>query len=384
MTPRFAAPPPKQRSDGREGCKHLADGSSKCNPAAMIVWSDIENEPQVQYLLPVVEACRRRGAQVRVTARDYGSTFELLTARGVAFDRVGAAYGASKSSKVTGLVARTRALRSLMRSGARPDVLISASRAAALAARSLGIPSLVISDYEHANLTVFRWTGSTILHPDVIDSSAYIAAGFKRERVRPFKGLKEDLTFAGIELDAVTPAPLDGSPRAGRVRVLVRPPAEESHYYREASRALYLAALRQLAAQPQAVIVLAPRYARQRDDLAGLEPKNPPIVLERPIPFVCLLASVDLVLCSGGTMLREAAYLGVPAYSLFASELGAVDRHLASIGRAVLLASPDEFARIRIEPTRSFDPLRSNPELVNDLADLIVAGPRACAGSRPA
>ena len=55
-------------------------------------------------------------------------------------------------------------------------------------------------------------------------------------------------------------------------------------------------------------------------------------------------------------MLREAAYLGVPAYSLFASELGAVDRHLASIGRAVLLASPDEFARIRIEPTRSFDP----------------------------
>ena len=186
--------------------------------------------------------------------------------------------------------------------------------------------------------------------------------------------MKEDLTFAGIELDAVAPAPLDGSPRDGWVRVLVRPPAEESHYYREASRALYLAALRQLAAQPQAVIVLAPRYARQRDDLAGLEPKNPPIVLERPIPFVSLLASVDLVLCSGGTMLREAAYLGVPAYSLFASELGAVDRHLASIGRAVLLASPDEFARIRIEPTRSFDPLRSNPELVNDLADLIVAG----------
>jgi predicted glycosyltransferase len=339
----------------------------------VVVWSDIENEPQVQYLLPLAEACRRRGAVVRVTARDYGSTFELLRARDVAFEAVGAAYGASKSSKVRGLAMRTRALRSLMQGGERPDVLISASRAAALAARSLGIPSFVISDYEHANLTVFRWTRSTILHPDVIESSAYIRAGFKQQRLLPFAGLKEDLTFSGIALEAASAAVLDGSPRDSRVRVLVRPPAEESHYYREASRALYLRALRHVASQPQAVIVLAPRYARQRDDLSELEPENVPIVIEHPVPFLSLLRAVDLVLCSGGTMLREAAYLGIPAYSLFASEIGAVDRHLAAIGRAVLLAGPEDLTRIRIEPTREFDPIRRNPGLVDELAELIMA-----------
>jgi predicted glycosyltransferase len=72
-------------------------------------------------------------------------------------------------------------------------------------------------------------------------------------------------------------------------------------------------------------------------------------------------------------MLREAAYLGIPAYSLFASEIGAVDRHLAAIGRAVLLAGPEDLTRIRIEPTREFDPIRRNPGLVDELAELIVA-----------
>ena len=52
----------------------------------------------------------------------------------------------------------------------------------------------------------------------------------------------------------------------------------------------------------------------------------------KAVPFVPLLKAVDLVICSGGTMLREAAYLGVPAYSIFKSRIGGVDRYLASIG----------------------------------------------------
>jgi predicted glycosyltransferase len=337
----------------------------------VIVWGDIENDPQVQYLLPLLDACARHGARTRVTARDYGATYELLAARGVEYEPVGAAYGAGKTAKVRGLLGRTRALTSVLRRGEQPDVLVSASRAASLAARRLGIPSFVISDYEHANLSLFRWARATILHPDVIDSSVYLAAGFSRERVRSLRGLKEDLTFAGAALESAEPAEL-GSPHGGLVRVLVRPPAEESHYYRERSRALYLAALRHLAAREEAVIVLAPRYARQRDDLDALAAANPPIVLERPVPFLPLLRAVDLVLCSGGTMLREAAYLGVPAYSLFASELGAVDRHLAAIGRAVLISSPEELRQIRLTQTPSFSPLASNPTLADELAALLL------------
>ncbi len=50
------------------------------------VWIDIDNPPQVQYLVPFVDAFRRRGASVALTARDYGNALELLALRTASFD----------------------------------------------------------------------------------------------------------------------------------------------------------------------------------------------------------------------------------------------------------------------------------------------------------
>ena len=342
----------------------------------MRVWIDIENEPQVQYLVPLLNACRARGAETMVTARDYGSTFRLLADRGVDFDAIGAAYGGSKAAKLRGLAARTLRLTSFLRgAGQHPDTLVSASRAAALAARRLGVRSFFISDYEHANLSVFRLAGSTVLFPEVIGSAAYRRAGFREDRLIAFRGLKEDLTFSGVVLESVEEAPLDGSSREGIVRVLVRPPAEQSHYYTPRSRTLYLDALRRVAADERAVVLLAPRYEWQRRDVDDLAPANPPIVLTQPIPFLSLLRAVDVVLCSGGTMLREAAYLGVPAYSLLASKTGAVDRYLEQIGRVILISSSQDVSKIKLGRLDAWSPLASNPRLVDDLADLVLSPP---------
>jgi predicted glycosyltransferase len=343
----------------------------------MLVWADIENEPQVQYLLPLLEACRRSGAETLVTARDSGATFELLAGREVPYEAVGKAYGASKTAKVSGLVSRARALSALLRRTRVPDVLVCASRAAVLAARRIRVPSFVVSDYEHANLTLFRWAGSTIMFPDVIDKSAYRSAHIPARRLVAFRGLKEDLTFAGVDLGAIERLRLGLDEQ---LRVLVRPPAEDSHYYAGRSRELYLAALRRFGAQEDVVIVLAPRYPRQRDDLTGLSVANEPIVLDRPLPFLTLLRSVDAVLTSGGTMLREAAYLGIPAYSLFGSRLGAVDRHLAAIGRATLLESEQDITNIQLEHSLGFSPLESNPHLDDQLAALVIGGARSGTG----
>ena len=143
----------------------------------MRVWADIENDPQVQYLLPVIEACERLGTDAILTARDYGSAIELLDEHGVRFSVVGTAYGASRLAKVRGLAGRSVALVRHLRREGLPDRLVCASRAAVLAARRLGIPAYVISDYEYANLTVFRWAGATILFPDVIDAEHFRRAG---------------------------------------------------------------------------------------------------------------------------------------------------------------------------------------------------------------
>ena len=51
----------------------------------MRIWIDVENPPQVQYLTPLADAFRQAGADVVLTARDYGSTYALLEGRGVPF-----------------------------------------------------------------------------------------------------------------------------------------------------------------------------------------------------------------------------------------------------------------------------------------------------------
>ena len=76
-------------------------------------------------------------------------------------------------------------------------------------------------------------------------------------------------------------------------------------------------------------------------------------------------------------MLREAAYLGVPAYGLLASEVGAVDRYLEAIGRVVLISSSRDVSKIELRRLDTWSPLASNPTLVNELADLFVSPPLA-------
>jgi predicted glycosyltransferase len=157
------------------------------------------------------------------------------------------------------------------------------------------------------------------------------------------------------------------------VHVLLRPPAEQSHYFAERSRLLYLDTLRYLARDERVVLILSPRYPAQVAVFREQTFANDPVVLDRPVPFVSLLKAVDLVLCSGGTMLREAAYLGIPAYSIFGSEIGAVDRHLESIGRVMFVTSPEELPTIRLEKSGGFVPLETNARLVDELAGVVMA-----------
>ena len=70
-------------------------------------------------------------------------------------------------------------------------------------------------------------------------------------------------------------------------------------------------------------------------------------------------------------MLREAGYLGVPAYSIFRSRIGAVDRHLASIGRLTMLASPEDFSRVALGPRKGIEPLRTNSAALEQLERMI-------------
>jgi uncharacterized protein len=318
------------------------------------LWVDIENPPQAQYLTPLADAFKRAGAEVLITARDLGITFDLLREQGVDFRPVGEGFGPRRWQKAVGVARRGRALRKIVRAGQRPDALVAVSRPSMLVARRLGFPSFMVCDYEHADLRLYRLARSFILHPAVIAREVFVEKGFPPERVIGFAGLKEDISFSRLDIDSVPSHDLGIAD--GLVRVLFRPPAAESHYYVSQSGALARELLEHLAADDRVVVVFSPRYGWQSDELTDLTWTNPPVVLKDAVPFVPLLKSVDLVVSSGGTMLREAAWFGVPAYSIFQSELGSVDRYLESINRIELIASAEEFGRIRVEKLKQRQP----------------------------
>lgn len=337
----------------------------------MNVWVDFDNAPQARYLLPLARALGRRGHDVLLTARDNGDTLAILDEEGARYQVVGSGFGRGIPRKIRGLVRRAQALGEFLdRESRRVDGVITGSRAATLAARRRGIPSFVIIDYEHVNLLIYRLSSSYILHPDVIAPAAFRRRGIRSNHLFGFSGLKEDLTFSEVDVEAVVPFELGDADRAA-AKVLFRPPAEESHYYRSESRDLALALLRHLAGQ-DAQIVLSPRDESQVGYVSAVRHwRHEPIVLREAAPFVALLKAVDAVVSAGGTMVREAAYLGVPAYSIFRSRVGAVDRHLASLGRLSLLRSPEDFPRIELGTRRSITPLRAGSGVLNEVAELI-------------
>ena len=311
----------------------------------MHVWIDITNSPHVLFFEPIVRDLVARGDTFEITARDYAQAVPLLEQRAMPYTLIGRHQGRSFVKKAAGFAGRSARL-VLWARGRGFDVAFShASNDLAVAARLLGIPHLIVHDYEHANLSyaVNARLASRILVPDAISTEAITAHGAKPWKVAHFPGLKEhvylDANAAGEDL-----RPLFGA-EENDVLAVVRPPATMSAYHRFEND-LFSDVLARLAEDPRVVVVLLPRTPDQRAELvsAGL-PENV-VVPDEVLDGVSLLRSADLVLSAGGTMNREAAVLGVPAYTVFAGAMGAVDSYLIAEGRLVRVEHPGD---VRIE-----------------------------------
>jgi predicted glycosyltransferase len=284
---------------------------------------------------------------------------------------VGRHFGASKAAKVVGNLRRSLLLRRYVSRVGPPRLVVSASRSAALAARSLGVPSFVVCDYEHVNLAVFRLSGSYILYPDVIGSDAFVARGFPHSRLIPFQGMKEDLSFADVDLAAEPPVDFPELTSHELPRILFRPPAEESHYHRMESSDVAQAVLQHFSSRDDCIVLYSPRYDWQIASLWRYEWKVLPVVLQTAIPFVALLKSVDVVISGGGTMTREAAYLGVPAISIFHGAPSGVDAYLESLGRLIIIHELSDLERIDVRTLSKSTPLCHQKNAAGSLVSLI-------------
>jgi predicted glycosyltransferase len=346
------------------------------------IWIDLENSPHVPFFKPIIQELERKGYSVLVTARDCFQVCDLADQAQLRYKRIGHHYGKRTVAKLAGLGIRAAQLApTVLRY--KPTVAVShGSRSLFLLSSILRIPTITMFDYEHS-----RWIKPIGTHwviaPDVMPESKILEIGIRKDRILRYPGIKEEVYVPFFRPDASIRQQLNL--RESEVVVTIRPPATEAHYRNPESDVLMRAVFELIARSENTTAVLLPRTPTQeaefRTEWATLFERRRVIVPKTVVDGLNLIWFSDLVVSGGGTMNREAAALGLPVYSIFRGTACAVDRHLESTGRLVLIRSAAEvFQKIALVPRHNrVETLRNKRVL-----DAIVQGITAIADSRAA
>jgi predicted glycosyltransferase len=303
------------------------------------VWVDLTNPAHVVVLRPLVELLEAGGLEVTLTARPLSHTTELLDDWGHPYTAIGHHGGAGRVGKAVAATSRAaQALR--FARGKRFDYgLAHGSTDLPLIGRLLGIPNTTMFDYEWARLQheLNCRLATRVLVPDAIPAERVERYGARPPKLVRYPGLKEEYYLSGFEPDESVPGEL-GVDRE-RILAVVRTAPSYALYLGGSENELLPRVLRRLVDEGAQVVVLA-RTDEQRRRLRELDAGL--IVPERAVDGRSLAALADLVVSAGGTMIREAAVLGTPVWSIFEGRPGAVDEQLEREGRVRFLRDPAE------------------------------------------
>ena len=317
--------------------KHQASASN-----GKKIWIDLDNSPHVLFINPVIRELKNSGYHVVVTARDFAQVCDLADMFQLEYKKVGRHFGKNKMMKAVGVV--VRALEMLpMIWHERPRLAFShGSRSMLLAAKCAGLPTLETFDYEHTTPLPFMQPTKAIV-PEVLPLDKVYSPTAK---IAKYPGIKEDVYTQSFEPDSTILQTL--GIRDGEIVATVRPPATHAHYHNAHSEQLFEAIMERLASHENTRVVILPRIAEQKKQIRQRwhEPfqSGKFLIPEQVVNGLNLVWHSDFVVSGGGTMIREAAALNVPAYSFFRGTIGAVDRFLEQNDRLVLLQSAEDVA----------------------------------------
>jgi uncharacterized protein len=313
----------------------VPEATSPRNGKGRKIWIDIDNSPHVPFFLPIIDELKKRGFEIELTARDIYQVCQLLEFFNLKCKVIGGHYGKNKVLKVLGNCMRAT---QLVPTAAKfhADLAIShGSRAQVLVCKALGIPTVMMHDYEHSTKTGFI-EADFVFMPDVIPDNAMSS---RPDQVFKYPGLKEDVYVPRFVPDPSILNHLGIS--QDQIVVTLRPPATEAHYHNPEAEQLFAEALRFLSEDRMVRSVVLPRNMKQgeqlRQEWAALISSGSMIIPTGPLDGLNLIWFSDLMISGGGTMNREAAALGVPVYSVFRGKIGAVDKYLVKNGRLTLI-----------------------------------------------
>ena len=311
------------------------------------IWIDIENSPHVLFFEPVIRELQNLGHTVVITTRHFCNTIALVRAKGLTAKTIGAGYDRGRAE----LLKQSFWFFRMMQLGQfalarRFDVAVShGSRTQAVAARCLGIPTFAATDYEHADLRAFR-SANCFMIPDVVPATAFVSAGISADAIRRYEGLKEDVYLADFRPSVDIRTALGIS--RNQILVTFRPASDNAHYLNQSQSSLQYLLLYRLLSMTGVHVLLLPRTERQRKMFATQYSKRSNLQIASDIlDGPSLIYESDLVVSGGGTMVREAAVLGVPAVSCFEGRLGAVDEYLVRAGKLVVIRNQNDLCEVK-------------------------------------
>jgi uncharacterized protein len=303
------------------------------------VWADLTNPAHVIVLRPLVELLEARGHEVTLTARPLSHTTELLDDWGHPYTAIGQHGGAGKLGKAMAAGSRTAQAFAFARGKGFDYGFAHGSTDLPPVGRLLRIPNTTMFDYEWATVqhSLNCRLATRVLIPDAIPAQRVAGYGARPPKLVRYPGLKEEYYLSGFKPDesVLDELGIDSS----QVVAVVRTAPSYALYLGGSENDLVPRVLQRLIGEGAQVVVL-PRTDEQRQALRRLDPGL--VVPERAVDARSLAALADLVVSAGGTMVREAAVLGTPVWSIFEGRLGAVDELLISEGRVRLLRDPAE------------------------------------------
>ena len=326
--------------------------SVKLNIEPKKIWIDLANSPHVIFFIPIIKRLKNDGHTVLITMRNFAQTVPLAEKFGIQGDIIGKHGGANRLSKFLNLVKRTNQL-VLFAKNKSIDIAVSHnSYAHTIAGRMIGAKVITLMDYEGqpANHLAFR-TAHKVLVPQAFPNKLLFRFGASENKTFKYQGFKEQLYLSNFDPDnnfikELTEACNTISNNlSNKVIVSVRTPPTMALYH-HFKNDIFEKLLENLNSNPLAFTIVSPRTKEQHKYIKH-KFRNLHIP-SKSLNGMNLCYYSDLVISAGGTMNREAAILGTPAYSLFAGSMPAVDAELIKTGRMFHISNENDLGKINI------------------------------------
>lgn len=311
------------------------------------IWFDFENAPQVWVFKEIIKKLEHNGHNIILTARDFSSTISLSKYFGLNPIIVGEKTNSKTNfTKLVSTINRGIELAKFIRNQiVKPVLAIShGSRSLAFASYLSKIKCISLDDYEFS-FQGFNYFIDYLLTPFPIEKKRW---GTHSKKVVLYPGLKEELylwneeNYKQEQFDFLS---------EDLVNVLFRPEGRMTHYSSVKSEILQNKLIEIFSIKPNVKIILIARDKEQESILVKkFKEKNikffiPEQILNGP----SLINNCDLLIGGGGTMNREAAVLGIPAYSFFGGKVGDVDLFLVNQNKLKIINSEEDITKIKFE-----------------------------------